>query len=148
MAHGHHLPSGYSVLHFTIALVIAIVSGGVTFLVAGTIFSFVMSGPDAIDSNPSSIAGAVALSILLVGLCGGIPGILLGAILLAAGARSTLTFVTAGVAASVIAPLLVMWLTPIGSTGWSMLIISIPAGAVAGYAAHRYLAHRTTLLNG
>lgn len=143
----HHLPSAYSVLHFSIALLIAIAAGGVTYLMAGTVFSFIMGGAEAVDNDPVSLAGSLAFAILLVGLFGGIPGILIGAILLASGARSTWGFVAAGVVTSVIAPLLVMAFTPIGATGWSMLVVAIPSGAVAGYAAHRYLEHRTTLLN-
>jgi hypothetical protein len=83
---------------------------------------------------------------VLVGLCGGIPGMLIGIALLQFRLHSVWAFIAAGVLASAIAPLAVMLLTPLGISGLPMLVIAVPSGAAAGYAAHFYLARYTTLL--
>jgi hypothetical protein len=139
-------PLGRLALHATAALGIAVAVGGLVFFLVGTISTLLMRGTEAIEGTFDGVIGAILFAIVLVGLFGGVPGALIGIAFIHYRVTSVGAFVAAGIAASLIAPLLVMALTPLGFDGWSMLIVAIPAGAAAGAAAWWYLCHHTELL--
>jgi hypothetical protein len=136
----------YNMLQFGVALGIAVLAGGVAFFLIGTIITLVMRGTEAVDGTPEAITGAILFSIVLVGLFGGVPGALLGMMLVRLHKHSLAAFIGAGIAASLIAPVAIMVLTPIGIDGWSMLIVAVPAGAAGAAAAWYYLKRYTTVL--
>jgi hypothetical protein len=137
---------GYAVVHVGAALVIGVVVGGIVFFLVGILFSLMASGPAAIDSTPEGLAGSLLFAIVIVGLFGGMPGLVIGLVMLNFRVRSPGAFIAAGIGASLIAPILVMALTPLGRDGWAMLVLAVPSGAAAGVAAWWYLSRHTTLL--
>jgi hypothetical protein len=145
-AAGHERPLAQTALQFIVALGVAVFAGGFAFYLLGTLVTLIMRGSEGVDTTPEAVAGAILFSIVLIGLFGGIPGAIIGLVLVHYRVRSLGVFVAAGIAASLLAPLTVMALTPLGIDGWSMLIIAIPSGAIAAAAAWFYLHRYTTLL--
>ena len=142
----HERPLGQTALQFIVALGIAVFAGGFAFYLLGTLVTLIMRGSEAVDTSPEAVAGAILFAIVLIGLFGGIPGAIIGLALVNYRVRSLWAYIAAGVAASLLAPVAVMALTPLGIDGWSMLIIAIPAGGIAAAAAWFYLHRYTTLL--
>lgn len=133
-----------TVLQYAAALGLAVLAGGAAFFVLGLIVSAAAGGE--IDSSVMGLLGSFLFAVALVGFCGGVPGILVGVLLMHFHLHSQTWFVAAGVAVSTIVPLIVMATTPL--EGWWVLLLAIPSGGAAGDAAWYYLKHRTTLLKG